>query len=164
MGTKIRKPSKSKNSTKKRRSDGVLKILKARNTERLKSHYLLRFVLFAMVAKIAINSFVSPCNRSILSPPIPQSSRRSSIQSCDSSASCKAPSIFEQNSASDRALEASRICAAIDVPTEAVGDPTLPPPYAIAVIAHKGERLLKHIFWFAPETLLVNACFSLSAF
>jgi hypothetical protein len=62
-----------------------------------------RLVLLDMLAKMATSSPVSWWSLRIGSPGIPQSSISSSIHNWDSSASCKAPSILEQNSAPERA-------------------------------------------------------------
>src|ERR1700736_3390349 len=73
---------------------GIIAALITRNAEMRAAYLFGRLVLVVIVTKIPISSLVAICNHSILSPSIPQASRQSSIQSCDSSASCKAPSIF----------------------------------------------------------------------
>jgi hypothetical protein len=74
------------------------------------------FVRLMMVVKIAINSEDSCSKDWVNFGSIAHSSRSSSSQSWLSSASCKAPPSLETNSSSDRARDASRTCAATDVP------------------------------------------------
>ncbi len=69
-----------------------------------------------MVVKIAINSDDSCSNGCVSFGSIPHSSRSSSSQSWLSSASWSAPPSLDTNSSSDRAREASRTCAATEVP------------------------------------------------
>ena len=69
-----------------------------------------------MVVKIAINSDDSCSNGCVSFGSIPHSSRSSSSQSWLSSASWSAPPSLDVNSSSDRAREASRTCAATEVP------------------------------------------------
>lgn len=73
-------------------------------------------VLLIIVVKIAINSEDSCSNGWVSFGSIAHPSRSSSSQSWLSSASCKAPPSLETNSSSDRARDASRTCAATDVP------------------------------------------------
>src|ERR1019366_2346045 len=65
---------------------------------------------------MAISSEDSASNAFVKAGSTPQSSRNSSSQSKDSSASWSAPPSLETNSSSERAREASRTCAATEVP------------------------------------------------
>jgi hypothetical protein len=69
-----------------------------------------------MVVMMAISSEASFSRGVVRSGSIPHSSRRSSSQRTDSSASCSAPPNLDTNSASDLALDASRTCPATEVP------------------------------------------------
>ena len=80
------------------------------------SSQLFLLVLTTMLVKIANSSLVSRSSVSIISPWMSQFSCSNSNHSCDSSASWSRPSSFEQNSASERARDASRVCDATDVP------------------------------------------------
>ncbi len=73
-------------------------------------------VFETMVVKIANSSSASWCVCGRRGSVMPQSSIKSSSQSCVSSASCNNTSSLEQNSASDRAREASLAWDATDVP------------------------------------------------
>src|ERR1035441_10278433 len=69
-----------------------------------------------MVVKMAINSEDSSSSGLVSADSMPHSSRRSSNQSADSSASWRAPPSFDTNSSLDRARDASRTWAATEVP------------------------------------------------
>jgi len=75
--------------------------------------YSLRFFIVVMMA---ISSLDSASRGNVSAGSTPHSSRRSSSQRIDSSASCNAPPSFDTNAAFDRALDASLMCAATEVP------------------------------------------------
>jgi hypothetical protein len=75
--------------------------------ENRNSFQLLPFVLFIIVVMMAMSSSASFSMGRVSTEAIPHSSRSSSNQSADSSASCNAPPSLEMNSSSERARDAS---------------------------------------------------------
>ena len=72
---------------------------------------------------MAISSSASASILQVCSALTPHSSLRSSSHSCVSSTSWIAPPNLETNSASDRARDASRMCAATEVPDRSIWRP-----------------------------------------
>ena len=128
------------------------------------------FVRLMMVVKIAINSEDSCSNGWVNFNSIAHSSRSSSSQSWLSSASWSAPPSLDTNSSSDRARDASRTCAATDVPERSSCLPrTLTSSRAFGNLTYKrmapaAKAFVRFLNSSVSRPFISDFCFQLSTF